>query len=47
MGMAQRSREKQMDFRRLRYFSQIVEAGSISRASKSLNVAQPALSKAI
>lgn len=36
-----------MDFRRLRYFAQIVEAGSISRASTGLNVAQPALSKAI
>jgi LysR family transcriptional regulator, nitrogen assimilation regulatory protein len=36
-----------MDFRRLRYFMQIVEAGSISRASRSLNVAQPALTKAI
>lgn len=36
-----------MDFRRLRYFAQIVEAGSISRASTTLNVAQPALSKAI
>jgi LysR family transcriptional regulator, nitrogen assimilation regulatory protein len=36
-----------MDLRRLRYFMQIVEAGSISRASRSLNVAQPALTKAI
>jgi LysR family transcriptional regulator, nitrogen assimilation regulatory protein len=36
-----------MDFRRLRYFAQIVEAGSISRASTTLNVAQPALSKAV
>ena len=36
-----------MDFRRLRYFVRIVEAGSISRASTTLNVAQPALSKAI
>ena len=36
-----------MDFRRLRYFMQIVEAGSISRASRSLNVAQPALTESI
>jgi len=36
-----------MDFRRLRYFARIVEAGSISRASTALNVAQPALSKAV
>jgi LysR family nitrogen assimilation transcriptional regulator len=36
-----------MDFRRLRYFARIVEAGSITRASTTLNVAQPALSKAI
>ncbi len=36
-----------MDYRKLHYFAQIVEAGSISRAAMALNVAQPALSKAI
>ena len=34
-----------MDLRQLKYFVCIVEAGSISRASLSLHVAQPALSK--
>ncbi len=33
-----------MDFRQLRYFLEIVDQGSITRASKALNVAQPALS---
>jgi DNA-binding transcriptional LysR family regulator len=36
-----------MDLRKLRYFAQIVEAKSMSRAAASLNVAQPALSKSI
>ncbi|MCW3474926.1 LysR family transcriptional regulator [Limobrevibacterium gyesilva] len=36
-----------IDLRKLRYFSNIVEAKSISRAAHSLNVAQPALSKSI
>ena len=36
-----------MDLRKLRYFSNVVEAKSISRAADSLNVAQPALSKSI
>lgn len=34
-----------MDFRQLRYFAQIVESGSLSKASRSLFVAQPALSQ--
>jgi LysR family tcuABC transcriptional regulator len=34
-----------MDFRQLRYFTQIVESGSLSKASRSLFVAQPALSQ--
>ncbi len=34
-----------MDFRQLRYFAQIVESGSLSKASRSLLVAQPALSQ--
>lgn len=36
-----------MDMRRLRYFCRVLESGSMSRAALSLNVAQPALSKAI
>ncbi|ACL62657.1 LysR substrate-binding domain-containing protein [Methylobacterium nodulans] len=34
-----------MDFRQLRYFAQIVESGSLSKASRNLYVAQPALSQ--
>ena len=34
-----------MDLRQLRYFAQIVESGSLSKASRSLFVAQPALSQ--
>lgn len=34
-----------MDFRQLRYFAQIVESGSLSKASRILFVAQPALSQ--
>jgi LysR family tcuABC transcriptional regulator len=34
-----------MDFRQLRYFAQMVESGSLSKASRSLFVAQPALSQ--
>lgn len=34
-----------MDIRQLRYFAQIVESGSLSKASRSLFVAQPALSQ--
>lgn len=33
-----------MEFRQLKYFVRIVELGSVSRASQSLHVAQPALS---
>lgn len=36
-----------MDLRQLRYFHQVVESGSISKASTHLNVAQPALSQHI
>jgi LysR family tcuABC transcriptional regulator len=34
-----------MDLRQLRYFTQIVEAGSLSKASRQLFIAQPALSQ--
>jgi LysR family transcriptional regulator, nitrogen assimilation regulatory protein len=37
----------QMDFRRLRYFVNVIDARSFSRAAETLNVAQPALSKSI
>ena len=33
-----------MELRQLRYFTEIVDAGSVTRASQSLHVAQPALS---
>lgn len=36
-----------MDFRQLRYFAQIIESGSLSKASRTLFVAQPALSQQI
>lgn len=36
-----------MEFRKLRYFAQAVEAKSISLAASALNVAQPALTKSI
>jgi LysR family transcriptional regulator, regulatory protein for tcuABC len=36
-----------MDLRQLRYFAQIVESGSLSKASRCLYVAQPALSQQI
>jgi LysR family nitrogen assimilation transcriptional regulator len=36
-----------MQFRHLRYFAKIVEAGSFSRASTLIHIAQPALSKQI
>ncbi len=36
-----------MDIRQLRYFVRIVELGSLSKASKTLHVAQPALSQQI
>lgn len=36
-----------MDIRQLRYFVQIVESGSLSRASRELHIAQPALSQQI
>lgn len=34
-----------MDIRQLRYFVQIVESGSLSKASRELHIAQPALSQ--
>src|SRR5262245_8166279 len=34
-----------MDLRQLRYFAQIVESGSLSKASRQLFIAQPALSQ--
>ncbi|ELU4644626.1 LysR family transcriptional regulator [Escherichia coli O66:H5] len=36
-----------MDLKRLRYFCRVVEQGSVSRAAKVLNMAQPPLSKRI
>ncbi|MGK3225447.1 LysR family transcriptional regulator [Enterobacter soli] len=36
-----------MDLKRLRYFCRVVEQGSVSQAAKSLNMAQPPLSKRI
>src|SRR5262249_25004719 len=36
-----------MQFRHLRYFVKIVEAGSFSRAAATIHVAQPALSQQI
>ena len=34
-----------MDLRQLRYFTHIVESGSLSKASRQLFIAQPALSQ--
>ena len=34
-----------MDMRQLRYFVQIVESGSLAKASRQLFIAQPALSQ--
>lgn len=36
-----------MDFRKLRYFVEVVDAGSLTGAASQLHVAQPALSKSI
>ena len=36
-----------MDFRQLRYFTQIIENGSLAKASRQLFIAQPALSQQI
>lgn len=36
-----------MDFRKLHYFVKVVEAGGFRRASKDLNIAQPALTRQI
>jgi LysR family nitrogen assimilation transcriptional regulator len=43
----QRFREDNMQFRQLRYFVKIVEAGSFSRAASVVHVAQPALSQQV
>jgi LysR family nitrogen assimilation transcriptional regulator len=40
-------REGNMQFRQLRYFVKIVEAGSLSRAASVVHVAQPALSQQV
>jgi LysR family tcuABC transcriptional regulator len=40
-----RYREMTMDMRQLRYFVQIVESGSLAKASRQLYIAQPALSQ--
>jgi LysR family transcriptional regulator, nitrogen assimilation regulatory protein len=42
-----RSHEDKMQFRQLRYFVKIVEAGSLSRAASVVHVAQPALSQQV
>ena len=34
-----------VDFKQLKYFVQIAEAGSLSRAAEQLNVVQPSLSQ--
>lgn len=44
---AYRQNRQMLDLRKLRYFSNVVEAKSISKAAESLHVAQPALSKSI
>jgi LysR family tcuABC transcriptional regulator len=36
-----------MDLRQLRYFAQIIESGSLSKASRQLLIAQPALSQQV
>jgi LysR family tcuABC transcriptional regulator len=36
-----------VDLRQLRYFAQIVESGSLSKASRQLHIAQPALSQQV
>src|SRR3979490_2361375 len=41
------SRAGHMQFRQLRYFVKIVEAGSFSRAASVVHVAQPALSQQV
>ncbi len=46
MALAQRGATAfDMDLRQLRYFAQIVESGSLSKASRQLFIAQPALSQ--
>ncbi|HXI36142.1 MAG TPA: LysR substrate-binding domain-containing protein [Burkholderiales bacterium] len=43
--MAGALEEEPVDLRQLRYFAQIVESGSLSKASRQLFIAQPALSQ--
>src|SRR6476646_57776 len=46
MGRPYASRARgRLDLRQLRYFAQVVESGSFSKAANQLNVAQPALSQ--
>jgi hypothetical protein len=47
MPFVHRQNKPMLDLRKLRYFSNVVEARSISKAADSLHVAQPALSKSI
>src|ERR1700758_3933756 len=42
-----RFRQDNMQFRQLRYFVKIVEAGSFSKAASVVHVAQPALSQQV
>jgi len=42
---SQSNRETPMDMRQLRYFVQIVESGSLAKASRQVFIAQPALSQ--
>ena len=46
-GPTRRKPASTVELRQLRYFVRIVEVGSVSRASQSLHVAQPALSQQV
>src|SRR5215467_3386447 len=41
------SSDTNMQFRQLRYFTKVLEAGSFSRAAATIHVAQPALSQQV
>src|SRR5512139_2286558 len=45
MSRGASGRKAAVDLRQLRYFAQIVESGSLSKASRQLYIAQPALSQ--